>query len=141
MRSILPLRHLFSFSRPYLSAAMSTLPSTRLASRMEQFGLETVWQEFSPLAAKAGAVNLGQGFPDWKTPDFVKAAMNRAIDENQNQYCRSAGLPSLVQALARKCVTFLNLLFYNGGGKLTPSFTFPFSLPHLQIHASSQSSY
>ena len=81
---------------------MSSQPSTRLSSRMEQFVLETVWQEFSPLAEKTVAVNLGQGFPDWKTPDFVKTAMNRAIDENNNQYCRSAGLPSLVQALARK---------------------------------------
>ena len=69
---------------------------------MDQFGLETVWQEFSPLAARVGAVNLGQGFPDWATPDFVKNAMKKTQDDNINQYCRSAGLPSLVQALARK---------------------------------------
>jgi DNA-binding transcriptional MocR family regulator len=79
------------------------VPATRLARRLDKFGLETVWQEFSPLAAATGAVNLGQGFPDWASPDFVKAAMKRAQDENQNQYCRSAGLPVLCKELAKRC--------------------------------------
>jgi aspartate/methionine/tyrosine aminotransferase len=43
----------------------------------------------------------GQGFPDWETPQFVKNAMDRAVAENHNQYCRSAGEPSLVGALAK----------------------------------------
>jgi aspartate/methionine/tyrosine aminotransferase len=45
----------------------------------------TVWEEFTPLAREQGAVNLGQGFPDWPTPAFVKAAAVRALDENFNQ--------------------------------------------------------
>jgi hypothetical protein len=81
-------------------------PSTsiRLSRRLDRFGAETVWQEFTPLAREMGAVNLGQGFPDWPTPAFVKEAMQRTQDEDQNQYCRSAGHPPLVQALAAKCV-------------------------------------
>ena len=53
-------------------------------------------------------MNLGQGFPDWPSPDFVKNAMKRAMDENANQYCRSAGHPPLVQALAKRYSTWLN---------------------------------
>ena len=76
----------------------------RLSRRLDRFGAETVWQEFTPLAREMGAVNLGQGFPDWPTPAFVKDAMKRSQDEDHNQYCRSAGHPPLVQALAAKCV-------------------------------------
>jgi len=64
----------------------------------------TVWQEFTPLAKETGAVNLGQGFPDWEAPRFVKDAMIRAVNENHNQYARSAGHPPLVQAIAQRCV-------------------------------------
>lgn len=84
-------------------------PLTRMASkRMALFGGETVWQEFSPLAVKEGAVNLGQGFPDWASPTFVKDAMKKAMDDNANQYCRSAGLPALVQGLARRYSKYLS---------------------------------
>ena len=78
------------------------------AKRMALFGGETVWQEFSPLAVKEGAVNLGQGFPDWASPLFVKDAMKKAMDDNANQYCRSAGLPALVQGLARRYSKYLS---------------------------------
>ncbi|TFJ84129.1 hypothetical protein NSK_004602 [Nannochloropsis salina CCMP1776] len=70
------------------------------ADRLKGFEKPTVWQEFTPLAAQMQAVNLGQGFPDWPTPDFCKTAAVRAIEDNQNQYCRSAGLPDLASALA-----------------------------------------
>ncbi len=60
----------------------------------------SVWQEFTPLAKETGAVNLGQGFPDWESPQFVKDALVRAVHENHNQYARSAGQPALVQCIA-----------------------------------------
>ena len=86
------------------SASASAAPAgPRLARRLDAFDAETVWQEFSPLAAQVGAINLGQGFPDWASPDIVKNAMKRAVDENQNQYCRSAGHVPLVKALAKRC--------------------------------------
>jgi aspartate/methionine/tyrosine aminotransferase len=80
------------------SAASARVP--RLSRRLDRFGAETVWQEFTPLAKAMEAVNLGQGFPDWASPAFVKGAMKRAQDEDANQYCRSAGHLPLVQALA-----------------------------------------
>ena len=36
------------------------------------------------------AVNLGQGFPDWEAPRFVKDAAIDAINDNHNQVRRGA---------------------------------------------------
>ncbi len=53
----------------------------------------TVFAEFTALALPHGAVNLGQGFPNFAAPDFVKAAAQAAIGADLNQYARSAGHP------------------------------------------------
>ena len=78
-----------------------TAPAHKLASRLDGFDGPTVWHEFTPLAKEHGAVNLGQGFPDWESPAFLKEAGKRAIDEDHNQYTRSAGHPALVQELSK----------------------------------------
>ncbi|WP_428261272.1 methionine aminotransferase [Haliangium sp.] len=70
-----------------------------LTSRLQGFGT-TIFAEMTRLAIEHDAVNLGQGFPDFDGPDFVKEAAVRAIQEGHNQYCRSAGLPALTQAIA-----------------------------------------
>lgn len=54
------------------------------------------------LAERHGAVNLGQGFPDFPSPDFVKRAAVAAIEQDVNQYAPSAGRPSLREAIARR---------------------------------------
>lgn len=69
------------------------------AKRLEQFG-ETVFATWSRLAIEHEAINLGQGFPDFEAPDFVKEAAVKAICDNENQYSRSAGHPKLVEAIA-----------------------------------------
>ena len=73
-----------------------------LSARLKPFASQTVWQEFTPLAKELGAINCGQGFPDWPAPPFVKAALSRACEEDANQYARSAGLPALCEALAAR---------------------------------------
>ena len=70
------------------------------ASRLRGFDAPTVWQEFTPLAVKMKAVNLGQGFPDWAAPEFVKESLKVATTADHNQYARSAGDVVLVEALA-----------------------------------------
>jgi aspartate/methionine/tyrosine aminotransferase len=60
----------------------------------------SVFSEFTALCSAHRAVNLGQGFPDWPAPRFVKEAGERAIREDHNQYSRSMGHPVLVQVLA-----------------------------------------
>jgi len=76
-------------------AVMSPLASLRMGAAET-----SVFAEFSELSEKHRAVNLGQGFPDYPMPDFVKAAAIDAIKSDHNQYSRPAGHPRLVEALA-----------------------------------------
>lgn len=70
------------------------------AARVSMFG-DSIWTELTPLAQKCGAVNLGQGFPDWDTPDFLKnAAADMIQNQKHNQYARAAGTPNLCKAIA-----------------------------------------
>ena len=60
----------------------------------------SVFERMSLAAAKHGAVNLGQGFPDfgWPEPILEEAAMT--LREGSNQYAPSRGLPVLREAVA-----------------------------------------
>jgi aspartate/methionine/tyrosine aminotransferase len=60
----------------------------------------SVFERMSALAAKHGAVNLGQGFPDFGWPEAILDAAARALKENSNQYPPSPGSPALRQAVA-----------------------------------------
>ena len=60
----------------------------------------SIFTEITALAVKHEAVNLGQGFPDFPAPDFVKQAAARHIRDDRNQYAASAGVPRLRAALA-----------------------------------------
>jgi len=62
---------------------------------------ETIFAEMSALAARTGAVNLGQGFPDTDGPQALLAAAAEAVHHGPNQYAPGAGLPALRQAIAR----------------------------------------
>lgn len=69
------------------------------APRVRSFGT-SVFTEMSRLANQYDAVNLGQGFPDFPGPEFVKEAAKRAIDADLNQYAVSFGAPRLRAAIA-----------------------------------------
>jgi N-succinyldiaminopimelate aminotransferase len=60
----------------------------------------SVFERMSALAVKHGAVNLGQGFPDFGWPDEILEAAARAVKEGSNQYAPSRGLPALREAVA-----------------------------------------
>ncbi len=74
---------------------MSTYASDRVAA----LGT-TVFGEISKMAGELGAINLGQGFPDFAGPDIVKEAAKQAIDQNRNQYAPPYGIPRLRNAIA-----------------------------------------
>lgn len=73
--------------------------STRAHARLNGFG-DSVFTRMSALARRYDAVNLGQGFPDFPGPDFVKEAAKRAIDADLNQYAVSSGSPRLKEQIA-----------------------------------------
>ena len=69
------------------------------AARTRGFGT-SIFSEMTRLAILHQAVNLGQGFPDFPGPDFVKDAARDAIYADQNQYAPSHGTPRLRRAIA-----------------------------------------
>ena len=64
-------------------------------------GMETsVFERMSLAAARHGAVNLGQGFPDFGWPDEILDVAARALKEGSNQYAPSRGMVALREAVA-----------------------------------------
>ena len=61
----------------------------------------TVFAEMSALALAAGAINLGQGFPDTDGPREVLDAAREAIANGENQYPPGRGTDVLRRAIAR----------------------------------------
>lgn len=61
----------------------------------------TIFQEMTALANAAGAINLGQGFPDEDGPAELLEAAARALVEGPNQYAPVMGVPALRAAVAR----------------------------------------
>src|SRR6478672_1998659 len=61
----------------------------------------SVFERMSLAAARHGAVNLGQGFPDFGWPTEILDAGAHALRDGSNQYAPSRGLPALRDAVAR----------------------------------------
>ncbi len=72
-----------------------------ISKALSPFGT-TVFAEISRLALLHGAVNLGQGFPDFDGPDWVRQAAADALLNKPNQYAPTNGLPDLTAAIARR---------------------------------------
>ncbi len=72
-----------------------------VSSRLAPFG-STIFSRITARAAEAGAVDLGQGYPSWEGPEFVKEAAIEAIRSASNQYPPSMGLPGLREAIAHR---------------------------------------
>lgn len=60
----------------------------------------SIFERMSLAAAEHGAVNLGQGFPDFGWPEEIIGVAARALEQGSNQYPPSRGLPQLRQAVA-----------------------------------------
>lgn len=84
----------------------------QMKNRISQKSLsltESVIREMSREAAKYGAVNLGQGFPDFPAPEAVKQKAMEAIANDHNQYAITWGVKSFRDAIAAKSRSFLGL--------------------------------
>jgi methionine aminotransferase len=78
---------------------MSTTPT--LTSRLPHVGT-TIFTVMSALAQEHGAVNLGQGFPDFDCDPKLVDAVAQAMREGLNQYPPMTGVPALREAIAAK---------------------------------------
>ena len=62
----------------------------------------TIFTVMSQLAAKHGAVNLGQGFPDFDCDPRLQQRLTDAMQAGHNQYAPMTGVPALREAIASK---------------------------------------
>lgn len=74
------------------SLIQSKLPSTGT----------TIFTTMSALAVEHGAVNLGQGFPDFDCDPQLLSLMNQALHAGHNQYAPMAGVMALREALSQQ---------------------------------------
>ena len=68
----------------------SSFMRQRLTRRLDGFGT-SIFAEMTALARRYGAVNLGQGYPDFDGPEFVKRAAAEALAAGHNQYAPMPG--------------------------------------------------
>ncbi len=76
-------------------------PTPALRSRLPEVGT-TIFTLMSALAVRTGAVNLGQGFPDFDCDPALRQQVTDAMQRGLNQYPPMAGVPALRQAVAAK---------------------------------------
>jgi methionine aminotransferase len=72
-----------------------------IKSKLPRVGT-TIFTVMSQLAAELGAVNLGQGFPDFPMSAELVALVDKAMLDGYNQYAHMNGLASLREVLAEK---------------------------------------
>ena len=73
----------------------------KTSARLAPFG-STIFSDITRRAVETGAINLGQGFPNFDGPEFVKEAAISAIRAGHGQYAPSVGIPELTSAIATR---------------------------------------
>lgn len=84
------------------------IAKSRISRKAASF-TESVIREMTREAVKHGAVNLGQGFPDFAAPEDIKRKAMEAIAADHNQYAITWGVKSFRDAIAAKTKWFLGL--------------------------------
>jgi len=77
------------------------MPLTKLQTKLPRVGT-TIFTVMSQLAAEHGAINLGQGFPDFPAPQRLVDELDKAMRAGHNQYSMMTGIPALRRAIADK---------------------------------------
>jgi len=77
------------------------MSSPALVSKLPQVGT-TIFTVMSSLASELGAVNLGQGFPDFPMSEALVSLVDKAMRDGYNQYAHMNGVAALREVLAAK---------------------------------------
>jgi len=72
-----------------------------ISSKLPEIGT-TIFTVMSRLAEESGAINLGQGFPDFDCDPALQALVTDAMRDGHNQYAPLAGIASLRTAISSK---------------------------------------
>src|SRR5436190_1364890 len=94
-------------SRPFI-VIQPKISKNRVSRKAASF-TESVIREMTREAMKYGAVNLGQGLPDFAAPEDVKQKAMEAIAADHNQYAITWGVKSFRDAIAKKTMWFLGM--------------------------------
>src|SRR5450631_1250201 len=89
----------------------------KITSRLPDVGT-TIFTVMSALALEHGAVNLGQGFPDFDCDPDLLDAVNTAMRSGLNQYPPMAGVSALREAVAAKIESMYGHA-YDAGAEIT----------------------
>lgn len=84
------------------------MTNSPLAHRLEGFGA-SIFAEMTALAAQTGAINLGQGFPDYDGPPQVLRTAQEQIALGNNQYPPGIGVADLRQSVSEHQKRFWGL--------------------------------
>jgi len=95
----------------------NSFPTPRVVSRLPQVGT-TIFTVMSALAQQHGAVNLGQGFPDFDCDPRLLDAVDHAMRAGLNQYPPMTGVPVLREAVAAKIAAMYGHA-YDAGTEIT----------------------
>jgi methionine aminotransferase len=105
---------------PFINMPVPNLATPRTPvppSRLPKVGT-TIFTVMSALATEHGAVNLGQGFPDFDGDPKLIDAVADAMRQGLNQYPPMAGVPALRQAVSDK-IERLHGRRYDAGSEIT----------------------
>ena len=72
------------------------------SKRISKFLGDSIFGEITSLVPEGKAKNLGSGFTEWDTPQFLKDFLYQGTLEHENQYGRSAGQIAFVKAIAKE---------------------------------------
>jgi aspartate/methionine/tyrosine aminotransferase len=90
-----------------------------LSSRIDGFK-DSIFGVISKLAREHGAVNLGQGFPDFDGPEWLKDVAFKKMQEGHNQYAPFPGTHNIRQEVSNYYQKFYGLS-YNPESEITIS--------------------
>ena len=96
---------------------MNAYTTPPLASRLPRVGT-TIFSVMSALAQEHGAVNLGQGFPDFACDPLLVDAVTEAMRQGHNQYPAMPGVLKLREALSEKILRLYGQL-YDANSEIT----------------------
>ena len=102
---------------PFMNSPSLPYTTPALTSRLPLVGT-TVFTRMSSLAAQHGAVNLGQGFPDFDCDPALVELVSGAMRAGHNQYPMMTGAAPLREAIAAKIASLYGHS-YDAGTEIT----------------------
>lgn len=76
------------------------MTKNKFNEKIEQIGISDIRQFDSDTSDIPGIIKLTLGEPDFNTPEHIKKAAIKAIEDNQSHYSPNAGIPALREAVA-----------------------------------------